>query len=218
MDSLAATLRGIAKDPAVQDQAQQAGRSLAHGMIDGIKGIFTGEGGEETVNFLDLIYGLGNSIMDAIRGVWDIITTIGAEFAVGIMIGIAEFITGKKAKDDLGDSLVSVLESILKLPLWVLYGQEWAGALWQSFKDAIGSMSLSGLGNLGGLLSFQSGGMVPGPIGAPTLAMVHGGEMVLNPQQQSVVNNYFNQTVNTRAEQSSVIQDFNMLKSLAGVA
>lgn len=30
-----------------------------------------------------------------------------------------------------------------------------------------------------GILGFQSGGLVPGPIGAPQLAVVHGGEMVL---------------------------------------
>lgn len=35
-----------------------------------------------------------------------------------------------------------------------------------------------------GLLGFDKGGVVPGRIGAPMLAMVHGGERVLTPQQQ----------------------------------
>ena len=81
--------------------------------------------------------------------------------------------------------------------------------------ERIGNL-MPNLGGIGTIFSFQSGGMVPGPIGAPTMARVEGGEMILNPQQQSVINNYFNQTVNTRAEQSSVVQDFNMLRSLVG--
>ena len=64
--------------------------------------------------------------------------------------------------------------------------------------------------------SFQSGGIVPGPTGAPTLAQVEGGEMILNSEQQQQL--MFNLTVNSSAPVSSVIQDFNMLKSLAGVA
>ena len=39
-------------------------------------------------------------------------------------------------------------------------------------------------GAVGGFLGFATGGTVPGPIGAPRLAIVHGGEQVLTPQQQ----------------------------------
>jgi len=42
-----------------------------------------------------------------------------------------------------------------------------------------------GFGVLGRLLGFQHGGMVPGPLGQPTLAMVHGGEQVLTQRQQA---------------------------------
>ena len=35
---------------------------------------------------------------------------------------------------------------------------------------------------------FDSGGQVPGPVGSPLLAIVHGGEVVLNQQQQAQVN------------------------------
>ncbi len=37
---------------------------------------------------------------------------------------------------------------------------------------------------LGGLLGFATGGIVPGPIGAPQLALVHGGERIATPEQQ----------------------------------
>ena len=40
-------------------------------------------------------------------------------------------------------------------------------------------------GKVGGLLGFATGGTVPGPLGAPQLAVVHGGEQVLTPQQRS---------------------------------
>jgi hypothetical protein len=36
----------------------------------------------------------------------------------------------------------------------------------------------------GNQLSFASGGMVPGPVGVPQIAVVHGGERVLTPEQQ----------------------------------
>ncbi|MBI4241119.1 MAG: hypothetical protein HY613_05330 [Candidatus Rokubacteria bacterium] len=42
----------------------------------------------------------------------------------------------------------------------------------------------SGDGDGGG---YQHGGIVPGPIGAPRAAVVHGGEAVLNPREQAVV-------------------------------
>ena len=81
--------------------------------------------------------------------------------------------------------------------------------------EKIGGL-MPNLSGLGGILSFQSGGMVPGPMGAPRIIEAHGGELVLNPQQQQQL--MFNLTVNSQAPVSSVIQDFNMLKSMAGVA
>jgi hypothetical protein len=54
-----------------------------------------------------------------------------------------------------------------------------AGAtLLQNFGKSIGSGISTASSFLGGLLSFDEGGYVPGPVGAPTLAVVHGGEFV----------------------------------------
>jgi hypothetical protein len=44
--------------------------------------------------------------------------------------------------------------------------------------------------------NFQHGGRVGGPEGQPTLATVHGGELVLNRSQQAALGNTFNITVN----------------------
>jgi hypothetical protein len=54
-----------------------------------------------------------------------------------------------------------------------------ASPKWQS--ESIGDK----LKDLAGGLGFDRGGMVPGPIGAPRLAVVHGGEEVRTPAQQA---------------------------------
>ena len=223
MTSLAETLVGVSEDEAIQEQAREAGKSVAHGMIDGIKSIFTGEGGDGTGTFIDLISGLGNSIMGAIRGMWDVIAQFGAEFAVGIMLGIAEWITGKKAKQDLGDSMVDVLKHVLKLPMWALYGKEWAVALWDSFKNALSGFSLTGaiggaIGNFGDLLGLAAGGRVPGPLGAPQLAVVHGGEDVKTPEQQliSSVEHNYNLNVSSEQQVESIIEEFALMRAMGG--
>jgi TP901 family phage tail tape measure protein len=43
---------------------------------------------------------------------------------------------------------------------------------------------LSHIPGVGGILGYAEGGIVPGPIGLPQLAVVHGGEQVLTPGQQ----------------------------------
>jgi len=49
-----------------------------------------------------------------------------------------------------------------------------------------GSISGGGGGSAGGpMLTFATGGIVPGPVGAPQLAVVHGGEAVLTPEQRA---------------------------------
>ena len=48
-----------------------------------------------------------------------------------------------------------------------------------------------------GLLGFDSGGIVPGPMGSPQLAVVHGGETILPTHKQSMNSaNSANITVN----------------------
>lgn len=45
--------------------------------------------------------------------------------------------------------------------------------------DKGGSLIGGGIDAIGGALGFDTGGVVPGPTGAPTLALVHGGETIL---------------------------------------
>jgi len=77
------------------------------------------------------------------------------------------------------------------------------GDLWQGVIDAViqqlaqmaaskvfnfiisGGMGGGGIfGAIGSFLGFQTGGVVPGPVGAPQPAIVHGGEEVLTPSQR----------------------------------
>ena len=54
-----------------------------------------------------------------------------------------------------------------------------------SFIGGVGGV-VSGIGGAFSKLGkFASGGRVPGPEGSPQLAVVHGGEMILNRQQQA---------------------------------
>ena len=52
--------------------------------------------------------------------------------------------------------------------------QEWVNQQNQNLSGKLGS------------LAFAEGGMVPGPVGAPQVAVVHGGEQVLTPRQQRI--------------------------------
>lgn len=51
---------------------------------------------------------------------------------------------------------------------------------------------LDGIPGFEGIPQFQSGGIVPGPIGAPTLALVHGGETVIPTRGAAIEQNTFN--------------------------
>lgn len=62
-------------------------------------------------------------------------------------------------------------------------------------RDAVASIpGIGGALHIAGIPGFQEGGVVPGAIGAPMLAMVHGGETITPPGRGTVVN--YNLTVN----------------------
>ena len=60
---------------------------------------------------------------------------------------------------------------------------EWIQRAWDGFQNIISAGGGGGMGGFLGaglqLLGFDSGGVVPGPVGAPQLAVVHGGETVV---------------------------------------
>ena len=117
--------------------------------------------------------------------------------------------------DELKTSTLST--DVLNFP--DLLTEDKASSLLESVKNEVNSLGdktlaveISNIGDLSlrNLMAFADGGIVPGPIGAPQAAIVHGGERVI-PYTQ----NYY-MTVNTRAERSTVVQDFNIMRSVAG--
>ena len=55
------------------------------------------------------------------------------------------------------------------------------------FVPGVGNVTTGGAGSVGGngsMIGFAEGGVVPGPRGAPMMAVVHGGEEVLTPEQR----------------------------------
>lgn len=93
----------------------------------------------------------------------------------------------------------TIITEVLKLIslLQKVPGGASAGGSNFSFLGAIGSLA----GAVGKLFSFQLGGTVPGPIGKPQLAMVHGGEEVL-PHGRNMGGNIYN--IDARGAQRGV--------------
>jgi hypothetical protein len=78
---------------------------------------------------------------------------------------------------------------------------------------------LTDLRNIGGAIGLQlaDGGMVPGPIGQPQLAVVHGGEMVIpaGDVMELTTNHFYNLTTQSNVPSQGVAQDFYMMRALA---
>jgi hypothetical protein len=111
---------------------------------------------------------------------------IAAQGFRGMTGALEDFIgTGLKGFADLGDAISQMLQGLA------------AQALTQKAGQALG------------ILSLQSGGVVPGPIGAPVPAIVHGGETVIPANQSAgtVVNQNINFNVSA-ADGQSVAQFF----------
>jgi hypothetical protein len=121
---------------------------------------------------------MGGKLMDAILGP-DTVDHFGrhARLGGGSLAGI-----GTAMGEAIGSGLTTALGKSFKN--WLLDAAKSvaiseASPKWQS--ESIGDK----LKDLAGGLGFDRGGMVPGPIGAPRLAVVHGGEEVRTPAQQA---------------------------------
>jgi hypothetical protein len=131
---------------------------------------------ETTVNALSGIFGVA---LDAIKGILSSKLTM--------LAGIGS---------DIGNALARGLEAAMVTSLnWVIDQINTIIRAYNTIPVApnigtIGAIGSRSGGNLGpsprgqGLDRFDSGGIVPGPMGAPRLAIVHGGEEVRTPAQQ----------------------------------
>lgn len=196
---------------------QGVGESIANFIVDSVAGIFgSDETGNKTMGaFHTALVSAGTSLSAAFK-------TIGADIATGLVTGFVEKITGQTIKDETAASIKQFMQSVVELANPISLGEKFFTMWYEGFSASLSNLLawLNGE-NLtwdqlrNAMPSFASGGIVPGPAGERRQIMAEGGEVVLNQQQQQQL--LFNMTVNTRASAATVIQDFNMLRAMAGV-
>ena len=139
-------------------------------------------------------------ILEAVAIVIGIIVIVGANLIVWLIQGVdwilktadayKAFITGP-GMQFVNDTLVAMAGGIRTVVGWFQ-------TLWDIVRNVAGAIGgfASTVGNVGGATlhllgvpGFAEGGIVPGPIGQPMLAMVHGGERVQTPEQQRGTSN-----------------------------
>jgi len=144
-------------------------RNVASVVVSAIKGFFTGIPKAVSLVVDGIVFyfvGLPKRIVDAIGDITSKFTHLGGQIVAGIVQGI------ENAAGSLGSAVGGLLSH---LP---------GGGL---VKGALHFAHVPG---------YADGGFVPGPNGAPHLAYVHGGELVLNPRQQASAFGGGGQTVN----------------------
>lgn len=142
-----------------QERLRKLGQDLATFMLDGLK---LAVQNQEKIN--QVVVALLSSLGMAVVGSAGIIREVGTKVGSGVIEGIIKYFTG----GEVSGKLRGALEGAVK------------GAL-----TAV--MPAAGIGDVGrtlGIPGFASGGVVPGAIGTPVLALVHGGEDIRTPEQQ----------------------------------
>jgi hypothetical protein len=136
---------------------------------------------EIAVNYFDDILNIGfKLIKELVVSKIDMVKGLGGDIGKALGSGLVEAFTplinwvGNRIND-----LITAYNSTLgKLPgapdigLIDTISERWSGSIG---------------GRRGGIMDYHQGGMVPGPLGAARLAVVHGGERVLTPGQQGGV-------------------------------
>jgi hypothetical protein len=105
---------------------------------------------------------------------WDQIKTVAGKAIDYIKMGLE---TIKNLLDKIQSIIVSVFNWIKNLGN--VFSGGLTGGLWESLKNF--EAKYVGLSKLPKLLGFQYGGIVPGSIGMPMPAVVHGGETIIPP-------------------------------------
>jgi len=133
----------------VKDKAMEVWNSMPVFIQDAVKAIFAPI--TLLIGFIKLIKDNWQGITDFFKKLWDDIKSVFQSAIDGIKAILQPVI-------DLINNIIAKIQSI-------------GGAVGGGIKKA-GAF-------VGNLLGFDTGGIVPGPVGAPQLAMVHGGETIL---------------------------------------
>lgn len=141
----------------------------------------------------DFIVGAFDTVMGFARDNWpEIAVLISGPFAPLVLLATDAF----GVRSAITEAFTAILDWLRGLPDWFMSAGEAIGnGLKNGIMGAIRSIpgeaagilgSIPGVGtglgiagSVGDALGFDTGGIVPGPIGAPRLAVVHGGETIL---------------------------------------
>jgi len=170
-----------------KDMAENVNRSLASNLSSVLKGE---QGLSEAID--GILDSVTNSIIDNFsKGLADSITSD---------LGIDTFFDGLENSFSDNFSDLSFNVSKMMSSIFNFLSDAFSSNSGQSLFGSIGSFfglgggatttttALSGpIGGYGFGITASSGGMVPGGIGLPVPAIVHGGEMILNPKQQAAL-------------------------------
>jgi hypothetical protein len=109
----------------------------------------------------ELMTAIGGAILRAVPLITETLYKAGGEIFAGILKGVSGGNISSGTASGIGNGLMGAINPL------------------GSTVNSIQQIS-KGLG-------YADGGLVPGPLGAPQLAMVHGGEMILNQSQQQAL-------------------------------
>ena len=129
---------------------------------------------------IDIVGAMG-IISKALTAVWDVVKIVWKAATDWL----------KKMTEGWGDSIKAIIQSVVSFITdkfkWITDKfdgiKKAAGNIFSTVGNAIGGAvnKVSSIGS--GITGFANGGMVPGPVGAPMIAMVHGGEKVLTADE-----------------------------------
>jgi len=138
-----------------------------------------------------------NNQVALLKNQWTKIMIEAGNVIIPALFKATELLTGawNKAVDVLGTMIFKFMQLV-----------EWAKKAAAAVKEAYSAT----VGKVGGLLGFANGGVVPGQLGAPTLAVVHGGERVIPPSGirgaggQGIVVNISGNNINSELDIQSI--------------
>lgn len=169
----------------ITDQFMNIGRQIVDGLIAGVAAVWGGIWNWFRGGFEGVLQNLRQLL--GIHSPSTVFAEIGRDIVLGLLMGLSQF-AGMVASffSVLANGIINVFAGAGS---WLIEaGQRLVKGLLVGFSSGIGGFQnlISGItgGIVGALPGFAQGGFVGGPMGAPQLAVVHGGEQVLTPAQQ----------------------------------
>lgn len=207
LNKFPAELDKWAKSKETAEMFSNVGVKIAQVLIGGA----SGETGKDETGGL-VIKNFVVSLARAIGNMDSTIALLGADIAGGLIDGCVDAILGKGTKKNpLQEKMIGGLKTFITNVFKEMFFATW---LYEQIAGAVGGISKL-QGSSGGLESHATGGIVGGSTGAPRLILAHGGETVLPVGETQTVNNYFSQTINTRATTDDTARGFYMMQYLA---